>query len=201
MTDDSTGQIGGVLLADFLKDSAVLEQDDFCKQHPSPVLLLEPISDNQEDLDTGNFATLKLQDPSDSATRRQSSQNFSEQLRQTFPTQYVVKVNKQGSAFSSIITLGRTPKSDVFINLASVSKFHCYFTHNSRNDTWHISDANASNGTFLDGERLKANVKIPLQDGAGIRFGHHVRGRFFRAKAFFEYLQTLKKTLNISESD
>jgi pSer/pThr/pTyr-binding forkhead associated (FHA) protein len=90
-----------------------------------------------------------------------------------------------------MVTLGRAANNDIRINLPSISKFHAYFTHVQANDTWFLADANSSNGTFVNGERLKADHnRIKLESGAAIRLGSDVTMRFFVAKSFFEFLQT-----------
>jgi hypothetical protein len=100
-------------------------------------------------------------------------------------------VKRDVNKFASMITLGRAANNDIRLNLPSISKFHAYFTHVQSNDTWFLADANSSNGTFVNGEKLKGDHnRIKLENGAGIRLGSDVTMHFFTAKSFFEFLQT-----------
>lgn len=100
-------------------------------------------------------------------------------------------VKREVNKFASMITLGRAANNDMRIALPSVSKFHAYFTHVPRDDTWWIADANSSNGTFVNGEKLKADKgRTKLEPGSAIRFGPDVVARFFDAKSFHTFLTT-----------
>jgi pSer/pThr/pTyr-binding forkhead associated (FHA) protein len=90
-----------------------------------------------------------------------------------------------------MITLGRAANNDIRLNLPSISKFHAYFTHVQSNNTWYVADANSSNGTFVNGERLKSDRnRLKLENGAAIRLGTDVTMRFFESKSFYEFLLT-----------
>ena len=98
-------------------------------------------------------------------------------------------VKREVNKFASMITLGRAANNDVRIALPSVSKFHAYFTHVPRDNTWWIADANSSNGTFVNGEKLKADKgRTRLENGAAIRLGPDVVARFFDAPSFYNFL-------------
>ncbi|MEZ0228306.1 MAG: FHA domain-containing protein, partial [Planctomycetota bacterium] len=100
-------------------------------------------------------------------------------------------VKRDVNKFASMITVGRAANNDIRINLPSISKFHAYFTHVSSNDTWFVADANSSNGTFVNGERLKGEkTRVKLANGAAVRLGQDVALRFFEPKSFFEFLKT-----------
>jgi hypothetical protein len=69
--------------------------------------------------------------------------------------------------------------------------FTSRFTHVQSNNTWFIADANSSNGTFVNGERLKGDrSRLKLMNGAAIRLGSDVTLRFFEPRSFFEFLKT-----------
>lgn len=111
-------------------------------------------------------------------------------------------VKRDVNKFASMITLGRAANNDIRINLPSISKFHAYFTHVQSNDTWFIADANSSNGTFVNGERLKGEkTRTKLANGAAVRLGQDVALRFFEAKSFFEFLKTRLKSSDDAKPD
>ena len=98
-------------------------------------------------------------------------------------------VKSHENKFASMITVGRAANNDIRLKLASVSKFHAYFTHVQSNNTWYVGDANSSNGTFVNGERLKTEKnRTRLENGAAVRIGPDVAARFFDARSFFEFL-------------
>lgn len=101
-----------------------------------------------------------------------------------------VLAKRDANKFASMITVGRAANNDVRINLPSVSKFHAYFTHIPRDGSWFITDANSSNGTWVDGERLKPERgRAKLVNGTAIRLGPDVIGRFFDASGLYEFLK------------
>lgn len=75
---------------------------------------------------------------------------------------------RSGSAFASVVVIGRAPNSDVWIDDARVSKLHARVTI----DPSHvISDAGSANGTFVDDHRLIDREERPLVEGTRVRFG------------------------------
>ena len=191
---DKSEELDGRILADVLAEVASLSREDYVATYPAPVLLVE-----KEDGDTESplaaFATLRLADPGEQSAAGLRLEDLIEDLRAAGRSAQVLWVTKQTEKYASIVTIGRAPKSDVRINLASVSKFHCYFTHNPRNGTWHLSDANSANGTYLNGRKLEANIKHRLEDGSAIRMGLHLRARFFSPEGFYDYLTALSRSL------
>jgi hypothetical protein len=194
---DATMITSGRPLGDFLSEVAQLDREQYVAKYPNPVMLFEVNTDEtvNSSLDDFKFATQRLS-LNITSSSGESLEELAKKLKESAPKLAVLTLEKRDSKFQSIITLGRAPKSDVLINVASVSKFHCYFTHNAREKSWHISDADAANGTFLDGDRLDANTKVKLEDGAAVRLGLHVRGRFFGSGAFYDYLRALTETIS-----
>jgi hypothetical protein len=71
--------------------------------------------------------------------------------------------------FEGMITIGRAPNNDVCLHVASVSKLHAYFRREG--GKWVLRDKSSSNGTFVNGERLKVEEGIVIEDGANLLFG------------------------------
>jgi hypothetical protein len=92
---------------------------------------------------------------------------FARQIRR----QWVMPVSKAGesNAFSMMVTLGRAGNNDLALPDRLVSKFHCYFRRIHR--AWTLTDANSTNGTVVDGERLQPERMVPLRSGASIEVG------------------------------
>ncbi len=183
-------------LRDLINEAVGLSSEEHSGRYLVPALLIDSgPGDGESTLSA--FATMSLSDAHESSRKAFNVESMVEDLRAAAQTARVLFVSKENAHYASIVTLGRAPKSDVAINHASVSKFHCYFTHNARDDRWYLSDADSANGTYLNGRRLEANVKLPLEDGASLRFGLHVKACFFKPAAFYEYLREYGRSLNI----
>lgn len=82
-------------------------------------------------------------------------------------------VKRPGGAYPQQIGVGRTRNADICLEYPEVSKFHAYFMYNDKDRCFTLTDAGATNGTFVDGVRLKANQAATLRDGAKLMFGPH----------------------------
>lgn len=86
----------------------------------------------------------------------------------------VVEVRKGKSALNALgfgITVGRTQNNDVWLDDATVSRFHAVFSKDEKTGTWRVEDAESQNGTFVAGVRLAPRQPAPLADGVALRFG------------------------------
>lgn len=189
-----------------------LARDEFVAKYPHPILLLEKKEGDFVDPGFQTVATKPGPEDSDSdvaeipdarrerdtvmpsgfvvETKPQLDPDFAKKVAENEAGIHVCVLQKRDpNKFASMITVGRAANNDVRINLPSVSKFHCYFTHIPKDKIWFITDANSSNGTWVDGERLKAERgRAKLSNGTAIRIGPDVVVRFFEAASFFEYM-------------
>ncbi len=69
------------------------------------------------------------------------------------------------------LTVGRLPDCDVVIDDPSVSKRHATITWSGADRRAYLEDLGSSNGTFLNGALVDAEVPIRLQDGDELSFG------------------------------
>jgi predicted component of type VI protein secretion system len=67
---------------------------------------------------------------------------------------------------ADLISVGRTEQNEICIPDKSVSKRHAMLVRDG--NEYQLHDFNATNGTFVDGERVMA---VKLHDGASIRLG------------------------------
>ena len=67
------------------------------------------------------------------------------------------------------VTLGRLAPSEIVLRDVEVSRTHCQIYHDA--GAMHVSDLNSTNGTFVDGRRVTAPVR--LTDGCVLRIGRH----------------------------
>lgn len=97
----------------------------------------------------------------------------------------VVK-SSEPSPFSLMITFGRSTSSDLRIPYSDVSKLHGYFSRDG--EGWAVTDAGSTNGTFLDGSRLKPRTPTPIEIGAPLGVAS-IEVRLLDGKALHTFLQ------------
>lgn len=108
------------------------------------------------------------------------------------PLVYTVrKGTSRNNAFIMGITVGRTENNDVALMDPSVSRFHAYFQQAPKSLEWTLVDVGSSNGTWVAGQKLTANLPVPLPDRAVLKFGS-VEVRFFQPVSFVDYLRARK---------
>jgi hypothetical protein len=148
------------------------EQGDFVEAHPDALVLVD---NPGEDVENASFQTLAVGGPSgDSSTVRDKL------LARLGSARWVFVLKRDKNKFASMVTVGRDAKSDMRVNVPSVSKFHAYFTHVARDENWYLADANSSNGTFMDGKELPpSHGKVQLKSGTVLRFGPDVTAQFY----------------------
>jgi hypothetical protein len=79
-------------------------------------------------------------------------------------------LKRPGSAFGSVLVVGRASNSDVWIDDISVSKLHARIA--IEEDGAHvISDARSTNGTWVNEVQLDEREERLLVDGTRLRFG------------------------------
>jgi hypothetical protein len=206
-------------LKEFRGKLGKLSREDFIKEHPHPVLLLEK---KEGDFVDPGFQTVTAKPerasdtdpelqivtpvpagPGSSAQKTIPAKGFvvegkpqdqgelKKALTESEGNLFICTlVKRDPNKFASMITVGRAANNDVRVNLPTLSKFHAYFTHIPRDGLWFITDANSSNGTWVDGERLRADRgRAKLANGSAIRFGPDVLVRFFESANLFDFLK------------
>lgn len=95
-----------------------------------------------------------------------------------------------GNAFPRGVTLGRAVTSDVVLDDTSVSRLHALLQLDQAAGQWLLSDAGSRNGTRLNGLKLEARMRGPVQDGAELTLGDATL-RFFSPRGLLGYLEEL----------
>lgn len=170
------------LVDDFLQS----DKKGFLEKHPDAALVFDELTLG----DDPGFQTLAKKPEGKGAPARDAR----EKLTTRADGRWVFPLKKRDDKFACMITMGRAANNVLRLNVPSVSKFHCYFTHVARDGVWYIADANSSNGTFIDGAELPpSHGKVPLKNGSSLRFGPDVTGRFYDANALWELLQSFAR--------
>ncbi len=105
--------------------------------------------------------------------------------RTPLPSEILPLVKKLGTPFVDLITLGRTDGNDITITDISVSRFQAFFRR--RHGRWFLCDAGSSNGTRVDGEKLKPRTEAEILSQTRIRFGA-VQYVFHTADSLYDLL-------------
>jgi hypothetical protein len=83
----------------------------------------------------------------------------------------VEKTAGTNNPFAMGVTVGRVETNDVIVDDGSVSRFHAWLQQDGRTQQWALTDAESKNGTWVDGVKVDAKKRIPLVDGAKLKFG------------------------------
>jgi hypothetical protein len=171
-------------LETFIEDFLALDRTAFLEKHPNAVVVFDDLNLGTEVGAT--FQTLAKKPQQHASAARGTREKLMDRLE----GKWVFPLRKKDDKFACMITVGRAANNVMRLNVASVSKFHAYFTHVARDKNWYIADANSSNGTFIDGQDLPpSHGKVPLKNGLTLRFGPDVTGRFYEANALYDLLQ------------
>jgi len=68
-----------------------------------------------------------------------------------------------------VARIGRAAENDIIVTDDSISAQHALLEFEG--GTWRITDLGSTNGTFVEGVRLTADVPTPLHYGASVRLG------------------------------
>jgi hypothetical protein len=168
-------------LDDLVARASDLAEGEFLAAYPQPFLL----SESKSGVVAGATASAL---PPESPTVH----DFAPTLADTnavlpLPGAIVLFVKRRDDGkTSSIITVGRSDDCDLKLAHPLVSKRHAYFTQSE--GAWCVADAESSNGTYADGNRLEPHKLHKLTDSEVLRFGPEVKYRFFGSLAFYRYL-------------
>ena len=167
-------------LKKLVQDFLLLSHEEFLAKYDDPVLVVNDVGGGSESAQFQTIDTSKR--PSDTAD------DLLEKL--DMGSRWVVPLQTDKRKFASMVTVGRASTNNVRINVGSLSKFHAFFTFVRREQAWYISDANSSNGTFINGEELPtSHGKTRLQSGMFIRFGPDVIAKFYEPAPLYEMLR------------
>lgn len=159
----------------WVKEAAGLGSEArFAVAHPDPFLVVyDPLVREGSALETGKFSAVRvfhktpLRPKVDAEVRR------------------VRKAPRVGNV-TPMITVGRAANNDIILGDDSVSNFHAYFVH--ERSLWHLSDAESSNGTRVDGTLVQGPQA--LGENCPVAFGS-IRCRFLLPGAFFRLLTSV----------
>jgi len=158
-------------------------------------LLIEGLSDASSDPGKSNQAanliTVIPRGKLDVLAQKRAAE-LSQLASRTTLDSSVYLLKKRGTNPSENICLGRGRRNDVVIDSSVISTLHAYFEPDESKGSYLIQDANSSNGTFLNGQRLGHQQQFPISSGDCIRLGALVL-YYLSSSRFIEFMEHLKK--------
>jgi hypothetical protein len=137
-----------------------LSRQQFVTQFPEPLLVGHSVHE------LAGHTTLPV--PSVSWEDTAVASNFGAAQLATL----VCSLRKVQKIFPRMITVGRTSNSDLVIPDDSVSKLHAFFQRLGDSNVFGLTDAESTNGTFLNDVRLTAHATpVAAPPGSRVRFG------------------------------
>jgi hypothetical protein len=94
-------------------------------------------------------------------------------------------LKRSGNPFPERISIGRATNCDVVFRLGYVSKLHAHIV--TEGETMTLLDQGSSNGTEVNGQKLKPHAPCPIRNGDRIKLGR-IDLRLLDAEAFYDLL-------------
>ena len=141
---------------------------------------------------TERFSDMPLHSDEGNIETAYSSRNqFLSEIGESSKVYFLAKDADQ--PYQDRITLGRTPSTDVFLPVPTISRLQVCFEKSD--ETWQIKDLGSTNGTHVGGKRLENQETLDLGNAMQIGLGPHVRARFFTRQGFELLLKQLRLSL------
>lgn len=109
-------------------------------------------------------------------------------IKSTAILQYLNRVaflcKRPGNPFAHLISVGRSNRNDISINVDSVSKVHGYFSHEG--DAWYFTDHSSTNGSTLNEIELESGDKQVIRDSDILRLGLEVHLEMLLPERLYE---------------
>jgi hypothetical protein len=139
--------------------ASTLDESAFTKKHPGIYIVLRGQGERLPDSGVGT-------------TVRMEPQRLSEKApRETGKFKVIPVVPRGATPFSDMVSIGRTEENDVVLPNTTVSKLHAYFSE-VEGGAWTLTDKGSTNGTAVNGMRLKPDEPYRLGGSDAVSFGH-----------------------------
>lgn len=157
-----------------------MDEKDFIKAYPHPVLLFEPykIEPTSPDIDTPERSEIKWQKTDKVCFKTLLDfQPLPSTDVNTEEESLVFLTKTSRNPFSNMITVGRAGNNDIILPIPTISKIHAYFT--VLEHIWVLYDRNSRNGTFINGIKATPGLPYSLKDDDIIVFGREIKTKFW----------------------
>jgi hypothetical protein len=105
----------------------------------------------------------------------------------------VIELQKRrAGAVEDGITVGRSPQNDIVLYNRLISKNHAQLFISLEERVCYLVDLGSTNGTFLNGNKVKPHERCKLTDGDEISFGPQAKIVYFSPNTFYDFLLHVK---------
>jgi pSer/pThr/pTyr-binding forkhead associated (FHA) protein len=169
-------------VATFMPIRERLSKEAFVEQYKFPFMVQQPEKSGAKKDDKFEFQTVQLTaEELEAATTRMLPRD-----------QPVYRLVKRGTnAFEGMINVGRAGNNDVALDVHAVSKFHAYFSMDNSSGHCYLTDAESTNGSFINRNRLTAHKRYVLDNADVVSFAGTVELKFYTAEGFWDMLSTV----------
>lgn len=157
----------GVQLGEFWQTVRTLSREAFLSGYPHPFLIELTNADEPADQRSLDFNTVFDLTASKLGRAGDDDEVVSAASRVWAITKYV-------ATFPGKVTVGRTSNNDIVLSDGRVSKLHAWFLQDG-DDRWVLCDAESSNGTFHNAERLESLGKAAVTNRDQLGFGGRIK--------------------------
>ncbi len=151
----------------------------FKEKHSHPFLVR--IVDEDDDHQSAKFSTDKIK-------KQERSRSSTGTVIRSGTAQVYPIIKQPGNAFENMINVGRAPNNDVALAYTSISKFHAFFSVDAETNSYSLTDANATNGTFVNRQRLVPDTPHLIHNGDRLGFSPQVSAYFFDSGSFYDWV-------------
>jgi hypothetical protein len=163
--------------SDYLKQAREMTRSAFAAQYTHPFLVIGEIQ-KEEDVEFQTHVPVAFSSKDPKAL----AQAALREVQGIFPV-----LKSARNPYKDRISVGRAKTCDVVLQTRYMSKLHAHLLRND-DGTFELRDANSSNGTFKNGERLQQNQKVPVRPGDRVRFGF-LETQFVDAAQLYDLLK------------
>ncbi|MDA0836720.1 MAG: FHA domain-containing protein [Planctomycetota bacterium] len=169
-------------VATFMPIRERLSREAFVEQYKFPFMVQQPEKAGTKKDDKFEFQTIQLTaEELEAATTRILPRD-----------QPVYRLVKRGTnAFGGMINVGRAGNNDVVLDIHAISKFHAYFSMDISTGRCYLTDADSTNGSFINRSRLTPHNRYVLDNADIVSFAGTVELKFYKADGFWEMLSTV----------
>jgi len=171
----------GETIATYLDLRKRLSREQFVEQHPNPFLVQELNTQNGEEEKEFEFSTIHI-------TREELRSAVGGGAGSADTPVYRIAKRATKNVFEGMINVGRAANNDVILDFQAVSKFHAYFTKDLATDNVYLTDADSTNGTFINGLRLRPHQKYVLGERDIVSFAQQVDVKYYSPGALYDLL-------------
>ena len=144
---------------------------EFRREHGRPVLIGAGIVGELRDTSRGRSGTLRMHLISDPVSARSLIGRI-----------WAVTKGQNGPR-GPAITGGRASSNDIVLPDFTISNHHFHFRYEATRLV--LIDLGSTNGTYVNGQRIEPERRVPIQHGASVVFGRY-QFEFMTAQGFLE---------------